>query len=379
MDDRIPATTTTRIALAALVCAATLSISASAHAADPESQPYAPSLETSIVSYPYDSDWVPANSPLQFRLQAAFLDEVRAEMEGEATYDWDDETLVFEGTAGQGSFAYEIGVELTASVQIDIAGLIIPADVVGPIDLKLPTSVTFDPYLLEGNPDRPADASTTLTVNAIDQALDFGMAATGNIHVDVQVDFIGLNFQSNQLDVSENEMGAAVLTTNQEGEVFDYILEAPVEPETVDLWALLTSEMNAETSIHLLPSVSVTPTGGAPITVGPFDLDVNFPVVNAEPLIFPLEQIPFEGPTQEPPGETGGGESGDGDDGGGESTESGESGTETSGESSTETGDPGQTTAGDGCDCRSSAGGRGSASFLLLGLLVWRRRRLPSD
>ena len=358
-------------------------VASTAHAADPETQPFDPSLETSVVSYPYDSDWVPMGSPLQFRLQAAFLDEVRATMEGDATYDWDDETLQFEGTPGEGTFEYEIGVELTASVQIDIAGIVIPADVVGPIDLKLPTGASYDPYLLEGNPDRPADGSTSLTIPALDEALNFGAAATGNITVDIQVDFIGLTFQSNQLDVSETEMGAPVLTTTQEGELMDYSLEPPVEPDTADLWALLTGELNAETSIHLLPSVTVTPNGGAPITVGPFDLDVNFPVVTAEPMVFDIEQLAYEGPTTIPPGETGesGEESGEesGDDGGSEETDSGteesESSTDTGTESS-ESGDGAPATGGDGCNCKADGDSTPLGSGLLLfGLLAWRRRR----
>lgn len=347
-------------------------VSTSALAADPESQPYDPSYEGNIVNYSYDSDWVPAMSPLQIRLQAAFLDEVYADMNGEATYDWDDETLTFSGTPNAGSFRYDIGVELTTSVQLNLGATQIPADVVGPIDIKLPTTTLYDPYLLPGNPDRPVDGSTSLTVNALDSDLNFGNAATGNVTIDIQVDFIGLNFRADQIDLSETEAGPVVDSVTMEDEVLDYTLAAPTAPETADVYAAMTGELNAMTSIHFLPSVTVTPTGGAPITIGPFDLDVNFPVVNQEPIVFAPELIAFEGPTPEPPGTSETSEtSGETTDGGESESTGDDSGTESETETS---GDPG-VDGGDGCSCSSEGERAPVGALALFGLLALRRRR----
>ena len=105
--------------------------------------------------------WVPAQGPIQVSFELHVGDTVRAEMLGDARYDWDAQTLSFAGDEGGGLFAVDIGVLLDARVRFDLLGMQYESELT-PFAFPVPVLVDdeapldFDPVALTFAAPEPA-------------------------------------------------------------------------------------------------------------------------------------------------------------------------------------------------------------------------------
>ena len=216
-----------------------LAFAPDALAGDPVSDRFEPMLEEEITNYPYDSGWVPANSILQVKLEAGFNDGVEIEMPGDGLYDWDEATITFEGDDGDGDLKYTLGGNVTASVQVDL-GVPLQSDVLGPWELEVPASKSFTPYLLPGNPDRPAIALTYLEIPLADEGIAFG-PVSGNFTLVAQVDIVGVTYESDRIDLQDEEDGPVITSVENEGDIIFFELDMPIAPDQASAWGTVRS------------------------------------------------------------------------------------------------------------------------------------------
>ena len=120
---------------------------------------FTPTYEEQLLGFEdatIDTGWIPNNSPVQMRFYADAANSIIIDLPGTAYYDWQTEELRFEGDPMAGFFEYDIGLELVASVKVDVSLAQWQSELLGPYDWGVQAATMFTPYLLEGNPDRPA-------------------------------------------------------------------------------------------------------------------------------------------------------------------------------------------------------------------------------
>lgn len=318
-----------------------------------------------------DTGWIPNGSPVQMRFFADAANSVTIDLPGYADYDWRTEELRFEGDAGAGLFEYDIGLEIVASVKVDVAIAQWQSDLLGPYDWGIEAIATFTPYLLEGNPERPAviaDKSGALDLVSIPLIPDV-VVISGNLDIALYVD-IEASLHCNRIEV-----------LGLDGEVTSFTSEGQsqwIDPGELDgdlvLPATAFCQLTTQPTLTINPHLVVTVLFDEYDIAG-IDIPIALPVVDEE---IQLETIAlsfprWEEPEPEPePGDTGEESGKDGEDERGDETDSGES--ESGGD------DLGGELTDDGCSCSSAApsGGRGLAglAFGLLVLASVRRRRV---
>lgn len=318
----------------------------------------------------FDSDWFPPDAPVQLRLYAHAADSIEIEMLGDGVYDWDAETIAFEGDAGAGRFAIDVGLELQASVRFDVFGLQWESDILGPWDYAITSEALYTPYLLPGNPESPVeidDHTDGVPLASVPIVPDI-IVASGNLDISVAAD-ITARLEGLRIEATTDADGAIV---DAEGVPSPLSPTPGADPLAVD-GVLVASLQTAPVLIvrpHLVMSIL-----GQDFEIFGVDIPIALPETD-EQLDFDPEPMLFAAP--EPPpagGESGGGldESGGG---GGSGVGDGPTGEGSTGGSGAET-DSGSGGLGgepSGCGCRSEPGGRFATMWVLV-LLALRRRR----
>ncbi|MEE2829046.1 MAG: hypothetical protein VX498_07655, partial [Myxococcota bacterium] len=110
----------------------------------------------------YDSDWQPADSPIQVRFVVHSGNSIYVGMDGDGTYNWDAGQIYFDGYDDGGAFDIDIGVDIQSQVRFDILGNQWESDELQLLAWGIFETVLFDPYLLAGSPYRPAYIETEI-------------------------------------------------------------------------------------------------------------------------------------------------------------------------------------------------------------------------
>jgi MYXO-CTERM domain-containing protein len=365
-----------RLLLATLVTGLAALTPGVADAAGPtEESEFSPFYQQLLLGFEdatLDTGWIPAGSPVQLRLYVDAANSITIDLPGAAFYDWRTEELRFTGDPSAGWFEYDIGLELEASVKVDVGLTQWTSDLLGPYDWGIEAAAVFTPYLLAGNPERPAmitDKTGQIDLVSIPLIPD-AVILSGSLDIALFVE-VEASLHCNRIEV----LGV-------EGELTNFIHEGEslwIEPgdELDDLVLPATAYCQLQTTptLILYPHLVVT-VGFDDYDIAGIEIPIELPTIDEELQLDTIElRFPrWEGPEPEPepdPNDTGG-ESGDddhGDDWGG-----------------TETGD--DELRGElvdyGCACSSAdpGGGRG-LGFAALGVLAFaglrRSRRVAID
>ncbi len=370
-----------------LVVAASAALTPSLALAEVASADFSPSHLQQLVGqddFTYDSDWFPMDGPVQLRLIVHAGNSVAIDMPGEGLYDWQESALTFEGQSEAGNFGIDVGLTLDAKVRFDVAGLSWESDIIGPYDYAVISETAFTPYLLQGNPDRPAtieDETDPVTLVEVPVTPDI-LVASGHLDIDIYLIIDG-ELRGDAIEVATLDPAAQWQAITEEGA--PAMLDAgpgPLpDPFVVD-GALFCTLMTAPT-IVLRPTLVMEILGkeytiadiDLPVVIPPFDDTIQFETVS---MSFPRPPPPPE------PETTSTGSDSDSDSGSDSSTESDSStASGSASDSSTESdsatgglGGPGE----EGCACTLAENSPPSPlwfglAFIGLGL---RRRRVRS-
>jgi uncharacterized protein (TIGR03382 family) len=299
-----------------------------------------------VDDYDYDSDWQPADSPIQVRLVVHAGNTISLEMLGDALYDWNAGEVWLEAEPAMGSYEVDLGLFIGSYLRFDILGIEWEGEVGEPIEFQITDLVDFEPYLLPGNPDSPLDLTTEVerqTVIDYD-ALDLYVASAS-----LRVDLSGsLNtwFETTAVTVIPAELdgGAATLEAYREPGPMALLEVEPLE--YADAQAQLEGDVVFTTDLHAWPSV-VVDLLGTEYTLAEFDIPIELPSIE-DHWIFDPEPLSFQRP--EPPPEP---------------EDSGEAGSDQDEEEGKER-----------CGCAARTGPPLALAWLLLGVaLISRRRR----
>jgi len=348
-----------------LVALVLLGLGASSANAQGPTEPaeFSPSYEELLLGFEdaaFDTGWIPGGSPVQMRFFVDAANSITIDLPGEAYYDWATEELRFEGDELGGWFEYDVGLEIEASVKVDASGIQWQSDILGPYDWGVEVGTAFTPYLLPGNPDRPAqvsDKSGALDLVSIPLTPDL-LVIKGTLDIALFVD-IEASLRCNRIEVLGPDGQLAVFAN--EGE--SLWLDPGDGPEDLVLAATAYCQLVTEPTLIIYPHLVMTVLF-TDYDIAGIEIPVALPVVDDE-IAFDTIGLIFPRWDAEPdPGDTGG-ESGDGGD---EVGDEGETGEELGGEG-----------FDDGCACTSSSEARGGplgvGGLALLVLLGLRRRR----
>jgi MYXO-CTERM domain-containing protein len=364
------------LALLGLTCLLLVPLRAAANGPQ-EPADFSPTYEQQLLGFEdagVDTGWIPANSPVQLRLFVDAANTVTIDLPGTAYYDWRTEELRFEGEPTAGFFEYDLGLEIVASVKVDVSLAQWESDLLGPYDWGVQAAEMFTPYLLEGNPERPVtltDKSGALDLVSIPLVPDI-LILSGNLDISLFVD-IEASLHCNRIEV----LGPS-------GETNVFMLEGeslwidPGEgPDPLLLPATAYCQLKTQPTVIINPHLVVTVLFDEYDIAG-IDIPVDLPVVDEE-IAFETIELSFPFWEEPEPGDGDGDPAGEEDGGSGEDGGTGETGGET------ETGDAGiGGLRDDGCNCSTSStdsstwqslGGTLLGLFALLGL---RRRRVGS-
>lgn len=345
-------------------------------AAETASDRFEPRMQRDLVGFDdvdFDSGWLPMNAPVQLRFYAHAADSIEIEMLGDGVYDWDVETIAFEGDPGGGRFLLDVGLQLQASVRFDVLGLQWESDILGPWDYAITSEAFYTPYLLPGHPDSPVeidDQTDGVPVASVPIVPDI-IVASGNLDVSVAAD-ITARLEGVRIEATTQDDGAIVDAWAVASPLSPVLGEDPLEVEGV-----LVADMQTAPVLIVRPHL-VMSILGQDFEIFGIDIPIALPEVE-EQLVFDPEAMLFDAPEPPPnPGSGGldesgeGGGSGVGDGPGGEGETEG---TGTAGETDSDgSGSGGIDGGSDGCGCRSTPPGPGGAAALLLVVLGLVRR-----
>lgn len=339
-------------------------------------QPFSPLYERQLVGFDdftFDTDWFPADSPVQLRLIVHGGNSVTISMPGEAGYDWSDETIRFTGAPEFGSFGLDIGFTIDSKVRFDVLGLNWESDILGPYDFAVIAEDMFTPYLLPGNPERPVtidDQTAPETVVAVPVTPDI-LVAAGNLNIDAYA-IVEASLAGAAIEVEDEAMTQSAVVAEEGASA--PLLAGPGPGPLVARGTLVCELMTAPT-IVLKPTLVMEILGQEyeiadieiPVSLPPFDDTIRFAEIA---LSFP----------RPPAGDATGGSAGESHGMSGEAPTSGATEGATGGDATGVPGlpDSGGATGGvgpqeDGCAC--SGGGGATSPFAAAVLLLCRRRR----
>jgi MYXO-CTERM domain-containing protein len=350
-----------------------------------ESQPSAfePSRTWRPTEFPFESPYVPATGPLRVKVGAVAFQEVDIAMTGDAMYEHDGGMLSYEGREGGGYFRNTLGAEITVTIAIAAFGIETEIEL-GIWDISELAELQFDPYVMPGNPVRPITLAESIGPNNLVDAPLMVLGAPANISIDYLFEVPGISFSGEQIDVDGVEGEAEPWTSHtQEHEQRAVAFEGAEPGDTVTAWATMRGSFDSALTLHVYPTVEIEVLG-QPISIGPLDIAIEYPVVTDEAVVFDDIELQFdipEAPAPEPEPEPD--PDSTGDDGGDEGTTGGE---DDGGEPEPETTSGADTSGGagsglgvgedaSGCGCTSDRTGGGFAGLVLLGALGLRRRR----
>ncbi|MEM7157230.1 MAG: MYXO-CTERM sorting domain-containing protein [Myxococcota bacterium] len=325
----------------------------------------------------FDSGWLPADSPVQFRFYAHAADSIQIEMIGDGLYDWDTETLSFEGTEMGGYFLLDVGLELQASVRFDLGpGIQWESDILGPWDYAITSDAIFTPYLLPGHPESPViinDQTDGVPVVSVPIIPDI-IVASGNLDVDVAAD-ITAELSGTRIEVS-NDSDAAVVDAS----LVASPLMADAEADPMMVEGVMVAQLGTAPVLIVRPHL-VMSIIGQEFDIFGIDIPIPLPETDDE-IVFDPEMMLFDAPEPVPGDDTGSlDESGDGgdegvDDGMGDGTMGGADEGGTEGETDADGSSAGSIEELGGCGCNSRGSTPLSGLALLLLALGLRRRRV---
>lgn len=324
---------------------------------------FEPVREVQLLGAPgidIDTGWVPPGSGIQVRFVLHFGDDVIASLPGDAVYDWDAGEVYFDGDVDAGSFEVDVGVIVNAQMRFDLLGQQFESDLVGPYDVATIGVAEFTPYLLEGNPDRPARVERfTKRSLLFEYALIDVLIASGSFFVDAAFD-TEVELVCDRIDVVsaagdevaiEVQLGAEALAAPIDGS--DLLADASLRCRTISTVVLL-----------LYPGVELEVLGqGFELT--PFQLPI--PALTDAESDFNFDALPlaFEAPAPEAGSSSGGDETSDDSSTTEADSSSGElpadtTGGDTDGEIETES-ESDDAQSGSGSDALDTDGGTGPA------------------
>ncbi len=374
--------------IALMVGVVTALVGTNAHAETDEDN-FNPQLTFRPNQFPWESGVIDLPLGVDLNLTASAYHEVDIEMLGTAEYDFDAQTLTFTGDADGGVMENALGVEL--GVEVTFAGVTFD---VGLYNIEETANGTFSPYLLPGDTERPFGVSESIGPNDLFDTT-FTIPATSavvSLDFDYQFNLPGIEYASTEIALTDGEdsvISNEVGIYNAEDDVLDLILPDAAPGETSEMYATLNGTFDAEISLIILASGTVT-VGVVDIAFGPIEIPLDYPINESEPVVFPVELINFDVPEAPEPGtSTGSADSSTTDDtaadsSGGNSDSDSDSTTggpidpsSTGGDGSTGGGLPAAPSPSDsGCGCTTSTDAGGFAWLLgLFGLTVLRRRR----
>ena len=337
-----------------------------------------PSLQIDLLGFEgseFDTDWVPPNSPLQLRIEAEFANSIFIEMAGLGVYDWEAETLHFEGDPEMGRFAYDVGIFLNARVRFNALGQNLETDILGPFDYLIDPELSFTPYLLDGAEDDPVvlmDVTDPFTLVSVPIFPDI-VIASGNLDINLSAE-IDATLSGIRIDTTTEDLNTASSTVHAQPE--SLMPDSGGGDMTVE--GRMFVQLDTSPTIVLEPTV-VFSIFGQDFTVANLPIPIDLPTISDAQ---ELESRDMTFPRWVPPSGDG---DGDGDSGGDSGSDSGgdDMGQEDTGttDGMGGTGDGGSlggAAADDGCSCSTdTAPGSGLAlsALGLMGLLGFRRRR----
>lgn len=224
-----------------------------------------------LQDFDWDSGWVPGGSPIQVRFTAHAGNTVYVAMDGDGSYDWDTQTIDFEGALEGGVFDLDFGLDLQSQVQFDILGLQWVSDLFPPVTYGVFEDILFDPYLLPGQPQRPAILETSTpqqTLLDVPLGIDL-VVASGNFQLDVAAD-VYAELEGNSILVESPEASAIV-------DAWDLAFALGADPTSpLDVWATLEAYLYWDITVHLYPTVVLTVLG-QDFTLAQIDIPVPLP------------------------------------------------------------------------------------------------------
>jgi len=300
-----------------------------------------------VDDFDYDSDWLPAGSPIQVRMIAHAGNTVSVSMDGDALFSWEESAFSVEGAADGGEFTIDAGLDVQAQVRFDIAGYEWDGDLMDPFLYGIFESVVFTPYLLPGHPERPVVIDADLpreTLADVPIGVDL-VVASGQLHIEIG-GHVHAELVGDSMTLDAFDQGEAVLT--------EYGGQAPLAADPLlDLEgeATLAASLAIDITFLLYPSVVLTILG-TDYTLAEFEVPVDAPPYD-ETWIFDPVPVAFAAPP--PP------EAGDDDDAGVQG-DAGE-------------GDDRGSSRVSGCGCLAVDGAAGGSTLGIALLLGCRRRR----
>ncbi len=340
-----------RAPLAALLL---LGLPGAALATTTSESPYTTGYAEQVIDvddFDYDSDWQPADSPIQVRLVIHAGNTISIDMLGDAIYDWSDGTVVLEGQPEMGFYEVDLGLDIASYLRFDIMGIEWEGEVGDPIEFMVEDLVSFLPYLLPGNPSSPLEVTTEVEKQLVVdyQAIDL-LVASASLQVSISGK-LDTWFETTVVTVTPHEVdgGVAELVAYDEPQPLALLDVEPLEIAGAD--AQLSGDIVFEPDLHAWPTV-VVEVLGSEYVLAEFDIPIDLPIVE-DTWLFEPEELRFERP--EPPEPVDTGDTGLDDD---------------TGTGDDEDDEPGR------CGCTAGAtGGALGLGWLLLGLAAVRRRR----
>lgn len=364
-----------------LLAASLVALVPAVAAAAPQASAFEPSKTWRPTEFPFESPYVPATGPLRVKIGAVAFQEVDVAMAGEANYDFDGGMLEYEGREAGGSFRNTLGAEITLTISIAAFGIETELEL-GIWDISELAELTFDPYVLPGNPARPITLAESIGPNNLVDAPIQVLGAPANVNIDYMFEVPGISFAGEQIDLDGAVGDAELLASHTQEHEQRSVAFTDAEPgDTVSAWATMRGSFSSALTLHVYPTVEIQVLG-QPIAIGPLDIAIEYPVVSDEPVAFDdielqyhVPEMPAPDPDPEP--EPDPDSSGDGDGGDASSSDGGDDDATTSGGDTTGGAGSGLGVGEDasGCGCTSDRNGAGFAGVMLLGALGLRRRR----
>lgn len=359
--------------------------------------PFNPSYEASVAEFPWESAWLPnEDAAVRIQLTAAARQDVTIDMLGDATYDWDAQELIFRGADSEGEFTNNVELDVTVNLHVGFLGSNIDSEI-GVYQLERDVMESFTPYVLDGNADAPVDIAQVIgPFNLVDAPFTISDSISGVFTLDFQIDTPGVSFQGTRIDVdtADGSVFENMGTVTTENTFMDLAFEDAEPGGSATVYGTEYGVLNSELSVRLMPAVTVFIGAGdnpVEVNIGPFDVAVEYPLVEDEEIEFDAIALDFDVPEAPEPE---GGDSSTGDEPAGDDSSSGdEPESETEGPTGETEGPTGETDAGDetggpltpagagaeteGCGCQASSPTSGAAWSLLslFGLVAFRRRR----
>ncbi|MEM6990656.1 MAG: MYXO-CTERM sorting domain-containing protein [Myxococcota bacterium] len=359
-------------------------------AAETQTQPFEPTYSDRINEFPWESSYFPAEGALRVKLGASAWQDLEINMAGDAEYAWEGDMFGVRGDADGGDFVSTIGAEITVTIAYDILSFDGEFEI-GVYDISEQFQRAFTPYVLDGSGERPVDAAFEIgPFNLVDTPFAVG-SGTGTFQLDFRIDSPGISFEGTRVDLS-TEQGSTGPNASITSEGEPALLGMPGNPgDRVEIYATEYGMLDSEVSVHLMPTVSLN-MFGLDFTIGPFDMEMAYPVLTGQEIMFDEYTMAFDIPeTPDEPSDDDGGDGGDdgdepSDDDGGD--DDGDDGDEPEDDDDDEPVDDepesdgdsvGQvdTVGNDGCGCSADGRGPNTMAFglMVLGLLALRRRR----